>query len=142
MLADPVGSVFTNFFKTGELGEGVKFLVEGVGKGNIPGCLNMSIVDGVVPVADGDAFRMCYTLAQSEGIFVGGSAGLNVHAAIEVAKTLEGPATVVTLLCDLGVKYLSKIYSDDWLLENGIDCSAESVAGDDTSSSSNSPRER
>lgn len=118
-----MGSVFTNYFHTGEVGEGKKFLVEGVGKNNIPGCLDLTIVDGVLPVEDEDAFRMCYKLAKSEGIFVGGSAGLNVHAAIEYAKTLEAPATVVTLLCDLGVKYLSKVYSADWLRENGFDCS-------------------
>eukprot|EP00035_Acanthoeca_spectabilis_P009490 m.168140 g.168140 ORF g.168140 m.168140 type:complete len:445 (+) comp14741_c0_seq15:248-1582(+) len=120
LLADPVGSVFTNYFRTGELGVGRKFLVEGVGKENIPGCLNISVVDDVIPVSDEDAFKMCYKLAHSEGVFVGGSAGLNVHAAVEVAKSLKGPATVVTLLCDLGVKYLSKIYSDEWLEKNGL----------------------
>jgi hypothetical protein len=104
LLADPDGSVFTTYFRTGELGGGRPFLVEGVGKSDIPGCLNLSVVDDVIPVTDSDAFDMCYKLAQKEGIFVGGSAGLNVHAACQLASTLEGPATVVTLLCDLGVK--------------------------------------
>lgn len=119
-LADPVGSVFTNYFRTGELGIGRKFLVEGVGKENIPGCLNFDVVDDVIPVSDSDAFAMCKTLARSEGLFVGGSAGLNVHAAVQLANTLEGPATIVTLLCDTGVKYLSKVFNESWLAENHV----------------------
>lgn len=137
VLADPVGSVFTNYFRTGEIGVGEKFLVEGVGKANLPGCLDMSIVDDVIPVADRDAFKMCYKLAECEGVMVGGSAGLNVHAACELAKTLEGPATVVTILCDLGVKYLSKVYSAEWLRENNID-----VTTTEDASPESSPRER
>ena len=147
LLADPVGSVFTNYFRTGELGEGKKFLVEGVGKNNIPGCLDMSVVDDVLPVTDCDAFKMCYKLAKTEGIFVGGSAGLNVHAAVELAKTVEGPATIVTLLCDLGVKYLSKVYNCDWLEENELDLeqdtpSTEDVKSEKSSSPDSSPRAR
>eukprot|EP00040_Diaphanoeca_grandis_P010804 m.55338 g.55338 ORF g.55338 m.55338 type:complete len:410 (-) comp22058_c1_seq1:253-1482(-) len=120
VLADPVGSVFTNFFKTGELGVGSKFLVEGVGKETIPGCLAINVVDEVLPVTDKDAFYMCKRLARSEGIFVGGSAGLNVHAAVELANAAEGPVTVVTILCDNGIKYLSKVFNDDWLKANNV----------------------
>ena len=120
VLADPVGSVFTNYFRTGELGEGKSFLVEGVGKANIPGAMNFDIINAVIPVNDTDAFTMCKRLARTEGIFVGGSAGLNVHAAVELANRVERPATIVTLLCDIGIKYLSKVYNDAWLEENGV----------------------
>ena len=89
VLADPVGSVFTNYFKTGELGEGKSFLVEGVGKANIPGAMNFNVIDDVIPVHDADAFTMCKKLARTEGIFVGGSAGLNVCL---FNKNVLGPA--------------------------------------------------
>jgi len=127
VLADPVGSVFTNYFQTGELGQGKKFLVEGVGKEAIPGCMKFDLVDSVVPVTDKDAFAMCKKLAQREGIFVGGSAGLNVHAAVELANKVEGPATIVTLLCDNGVKYLSKVFNDEWLQDNNVYTSLETT---------------
>ena len=74
-IADPVGSVFTNYFKTGELGQQGKFLVEGVGKGNIPGAMDMSLIDDVFPVSDAEAFEMCFRLAREEGLCVGGSSG-------------------------------------------------------------------
>jgi len=120
ILADPIGSIFTNYFKTGELGKGKSFLVEGVGKANIPGCLDFDVVDDVVQVSDVSSFSMCKKLAQKEGIMVGGSAGMNVHAAIEVANNLDESGTVVTLLCDLGIKYLSKVFNDEWCKEKGV----------------------
>ena len=59
VLADPVGSIFTNYYRTGELGTPKKFLVEGVGKGSIPGAMNFKVVDDVLPVTDQEAFDMC-----------------------------------------------------------------------------------
>jgi cysteine synthase len=82
--------------------------------------MDLSVVDDVVAVNDAQAFGMCHRLAGSMGVLAGGSSGLNVHAALEVARSLEGPATVVTILCDSGVKYLSKIYNDSWLEKNGL----------------------
>jgi hypothetical protein len=66
------------------------------------------------------AFDMCHHLARAEGLCVGGSGGLNVTAALQVADKLTSPGVVVTVLPDLGVKYLSKVYSPEWLLANGI----------------------
>jgi len=120
VLADPVGSVFTNYFRTGELGQGEKFLVEGVGKESLPGCLDCSVVDEVLPVSDKDAFYMCKQLARQEGIFVGGSAGLNAHAAVQLANQSEEAITIVTILCDNGIKYLTKVYNDEWLQANNV----------------------
>lgn len=71
------------------MSEPKKFLVEGVGKGSIPGCLNVDIVDDVIQVADNDAFRMCHELARTEGLMVGGSAGLNTYAAVQLANQAE-----------------------------------------------------
>ena len=130
VLADPVGSVFTHYHRTwdaatnaGELTKKGKFLVEGVGKGSIPGAIDFRVIDDVLPVTDAETFAMCRRLARSEGILAGGSGGMNVHAALRVAAKLAAdgrPATVVTVMPDCGIKYLSKVYNDDWLAENGL----------------------
>jgi cysteine synthase len=120
VLGDPLGSIFTNYFRTGEIGQPSKFLVEGVGKGSIPGAMNFDVIDQVVPVSDQQAFDTCFMLCRKEGICAGGSAGLNLFAALQVAKEVTEDATIVTVFPDLGVKYLSKIYNDEWLKENGL----------------------
>lgn len=120
VLADPIGSIFAHYYHTKEVIRSEhKFLVEGVGKETIPGAMDFTVIDSVMRISDADAFKTCRKLASSEGILVGGSAGLNVHAAIQLANEAEEPCTIVTILCDLGIKYLSKIYNDDWLAENG-----------------------
>ena len=120
VLADPVGSIFSHYYKTGELVENAPFLVEGVGKDSIPGAMDFSIVDETLQFSDSEAFSMCHKLAKCEGLMVGGSAGGNVFAAVEVAKRVRGPAVITTILCDHGIKYLSKIYNPQWLQKNGI----------------------
>jgi cysteine synthase len=119
VMSDPVGSIFFNYHKTGQLDAPGKFLVEGVGKNNIPGAMDFGVVDDMIQVSDKDAFKMCKTLARTEGICCGGSTGLNVCAAIQLAnETEQDNAVIVTILCDLGVKYLSKVYNDQWLESN------------------------
>lgn len=118
ILADPYGSIFYDYFMSGKHGKPEKFHVEGVGKGSIPGCMDFSIIDDIIRVTDQDSFDMCHKLARSEGLMVGGSAGLNSHAAIVLAETLEEPAVIVTVLCDLGIKYLTKVYNNQWLQTN------------------------
>ena len=102
-------------------------MVEGVGKNNVPGALDIKQVDWSVSCTDNQAFQMCHRLAREEGLSVGGSAGLNVHAALELAKTIDTPAIIVTLLCDQGVKYLSKVFSPEWLGQNKFDVPEEPV---------------
>jgi len=118
ILADPSGSVFKPYFQTGELKKGTPFLVEGVGKANIPGAMDFGVVDGTVEVHDRETMRMCHKMAKTTGLCVGGSSGLNCVAAAKIAETSEEPAIIVTMLCDSGVKYLSKVFSDKWLNEN------------------------
>jgi cysteine synthase len=120
VLADPIGSVFTNYFLSGNVGKPGKYLVEGVGKGSIPGAMDFSLVDAVLPVTDADAFQTCSRLCREEGIWPGGSSGLNVFAALRLAETVEEPCTIVTVMPDLGVKYLTKIYNDEWLRSNKL----------------------
>ncbi len=121
ILADPEGSVLYNYVRTNEVIQPLsKTLVEGAGKMNIPKVLNVSAVDEAVQVKDIDAFAMCKRIAHSEGLLVGGSSGVNVHAAVELANTMKEPCTIVTILCDSGIKYLSKVFNDDWLESQGM----------------------
>jgi cysteine synthase len=121
VLADPVGSIFTDYFRNGAIpAKAGKYLVEGVGKGSIPGAMDFSLIDAVQPVSDQEAFDMCFRLCREEGLCAGGSAGLNLHAAMQVANTCEEDATIITVLPDLGIKYLSKIYNPVWLRDNGL----------------------
>jgi len=125
IMPDPVGSIFKEYFETGKVGTAEKFLVEGVGKDSIPGALDINTVDGVIPVTDNDAFKMCHRMARREGILAGGSSGLNVHAAVTLANQLEEPGVIVTILCDTGIKYLSKVFNPVYLASKGIDVSLE-----------------
>jgi len=80
----------------------------------------MSIVDDVIQISDTDAFQMARRLAQEEGILVGGSGGTAVQAALRVAERLDERKTIVTLLPDTGRNYLSKLFSDKWMREQGF----------------------
>ncbi|MEC7838774.1 MAG: cysteine synthase family protein [Chlamydiota bacterium] len=120
IVPDPIGSIFFDYFKTGEIptGGNCSYQLEGIGEDHLTGAMDFSLVDEVVKVEDRDAFNTSRLLAEEEGLLVGGSCGANVWAAIELAKTLTEPATIVTVLPDGGVKYLSKIYNDNWMKEN------------------------
>ena len=116
---DPVGSIYGEYAATHKKGDGFPYKVEGVGGDKIPTSLHFDVVDEFVSVTDRDAFRMARRLTREEGLFVGGSSGLNVHVALEVARRLDDPAAlVVTVLCDTGERYLSKLYDDAWMREN------------------------
>jgi cystathionine beta-synthase len=112
--ADPEGSIYT----TDKIHQ---YLVEGVGEDFWPGTFSRDIIDEWVQVTDTESFTMTRRMTREEGILVGGSCGLAVHAAVEVARRLDDPeAMVVVLLPDSGRGYLSKIYNDDWMRENGF----------------------
>ncbi len=118
---DPVGSLIGPYFHTGELIEGQPYKVEGLGNDKIPGTLDLDVVDSYVAVEDAPAFQMARRLTREEGLFVGGSAGLIAHAAVEAAKELDDPdAFVVTNLCDWGERYLTKVFDDAWMRDNGF----------------------
>jgi len=118
---DPEGSMIAPFYRTGEEVEGRPYKVEGLGNDKIPGTLDLSLIDEYVTVRDGDAFHMARRMTREEGLFVGGSSGLIVHAAVEKAREIDDPgAFVVAVLCDWGEHYLSKAFDDDWMRENGF----------------------
>lgn len=128
VLADPVGSnMYKYYFQSYrannpalDLGDMDSFIIEGAGKSRPTKCLDWKVIDDVRKVSDQQSIAMCYQLLRHQGLFVGGSSGLNVHAAVELANTLPSTAMVVTILCDNGVKYLSKIYNSEYLIHNGI----------------------
>jgi cystathionine beta-synthase len=121
IAGDPQGSILSEMWKTKGTGkpEGAPYKVEGIGQDKIPGTLDMSVIDDYQTVTDRDAFSMARRLTREEGLFVGGSAGLITHVALELARKLDDPkAFVVTFLCDTGERYLSKLYNDEWMREN------------------------
>ncbi|HXF95858.1 MAG TPA: pyridoxal-phosphate dependent enzyme [Gemmatimonadales bacterium] len=121
IAGDPVGSIYAEYAATRRRGEGHPYKVEGIGGDKIPSSLHFDVIDEWVVVSDRDAMLMARRLAREEGLLVGGSTGVNVAAALEVARRLEDPAAlVVTILCDTGERYLSKVYSDEWLRENQL----------------------
>lgn len=112
--ADPTGSVYSG-------GDGRPYLVEGVGEDFWPETYDRNVADRIIEVNDADSFAMTRELAQKEGLLVGGSAGLAVQAAIQVAHELNDPdAVVVVLLPDSGRGYLTKIFNDGWMAEHGF----------------------
>jgi cystathionine beta-synthase len=119
IAGDPVGSIYTEYARSHTKGQGWPYKVEGIGGDKIPTSLDFDVVDEWMTVSDADAFRTARRLTREEGLFVGGSSGLNVFCALDVARRLDDPeAMVVTLLCDTGERYLTKIYDDTWMREN------------------------
>src|SRR5437763_3940626 len=111
--ADPEGSVYSG-------GSGRPYLVEGVGEDFWPETYDKTVCDEIRPVSDADSFDMTRRLAREEGLLVGGSCGMAVVAALEVAATASPDDVVVVLLPDSGRGYLSKIFNDDWMARYGF----------------------
>ncbi|HEV7756601.1 MAG TPA: cystathionine beta-synthase [Mycobacteriales bacterium] len=122
--ADPLGSVYSG-------GDGRPYLVEGVGEDFWPTAYDPSVPDEIIGVSDRDSFLMTRRLAREEGLLVGGSCGMAVVAALEVARRAGPDDVVVVLLPDSGRGYLSKIFNDDWMADYGfLVTSDETSVGD------------
>lgn len=118
---DPLGSLYTGYSKTKTMGEGAPYKVEGIGGDKIPETIWFDVVDEWRAVPDKIAMTMARRLAREEGMLVGGSAGLNVALALDIAREVDDPnACVVTILCDTGERYLSKLFNDEWMQENQL----------------------
>jgi cystathionine beta-synthase len=116
---DPVGSILKHLKETGETIPGQPYKVEGIGGDKLAGTLDLDVIDEIRTVTDKDAFLMTRRLAREEGLFVGGSSGLAVVVALQVAREINDEnAMVVVILADTGERYLSKVHSDEWMTEN------------------------
>src|SRR5215212_607317 len=121
IAGDPQGSILAEHWRSNGAmkPEGTPYKVEGIGQDKIPGTLDMRLIDEYQTVSDRDAFAVARRLTREEGLFVGGSSGLIAYVALNVARRIDDPnAMVVTFLCDTGERYLSKLYSDEWMREN------------------------
>ena len=116
---DPEGSMYHHAFY-GTKGETHSYKVEGIGEDFLPSNVDFKLIDEIITVTDKEAFLTARELAQKEGMFAGGSAGAAIFAALQVARRPENKGKlIVVILPDTGRNYLNKIYSDDWMTENG-----------------------
>jgi len=119
VAVDPEGSVFYDYFKTGKLPEPHVYQVEGIGEDYLVKAVDFSIIDEIIQVNDRESFLMARRLSKEEGIFAGGSSGSAVKAALSYAKTLDNSKNIVVILPDSGSRYLSKMFTDEWMKEKG-----------------------
>jgi cystathionine beta-synthase len=115
---DPIGSLYYEFFKTGKVGKATTYVVEGIGEDFFPKTCDLSLLDDVIQVNDKDCMVWTRKLARQEAIFTGGSGGGCVWGALQVARQLDEKGLVVAFLPDTGMRYLSKIYNDEWMRDN------------------------
>lgn len=114
VLADPVGSGLAGWVETGELGPDGPYEVEGIGSSKVPGNLDRAVIDSAERVTDEESFAMVRRLVREEGLYVGGSAGANLVAALRVAARGELPGPVITVMCDSWDRYRAKPWMQNW----------------------------
>ena len=119
-LADPHGSALYSYFKDGELASDGGSISEGIGQSRITKNLEGLELDYAYRVSDAEALRVLYSLLLNEGLCVGVSAGINIAGAVRLAKELGKGHTIVTILCDHGMRYQSKIFNLDFLKQNNL----------------------
>jgi cystathionine beta-synthase len=117
--ADPIGSLYYEFFKTGKVGKAATYVVEGIGEDIFPSTMEFKYLDDIEQINDEECFVWARRLVKQEGLFTGGSGGGCISAALKVAKRCKKGDLVVAFLPDTGMRYLSKVYSDEWMSERG-----------------------
>ena len=120
VLADPVGSILTDYINKGEVGEGGSWLVEGIGEDFIPVIADFDKVVKAYAISDAESFSTARELLRKEGLLAGSSSGTLLAAALRYCREQTEPKRVVTFACDTGNKYLSKLYNDFWLEDQGF----------------------
>ncbi len=128
IVADPMGSGLYSYIKTGEIKPEGGSITEGIGNSRITANMEGVPIDDAVQVHDDDALKVVYDLLYDEGLFMGGSVGINVGAAIALAKEMGPGHTIVTVLCDGGGRYQSRLFNKEWLTEKGFDLEAIGIA--------------
>lgn len=121
VLADPANSALAGFVRTGKVEpSGKGWLVEGIGGDYVPAVADLSRVKHAYSIPDAEAFHTCRELLAKEGIIAGTSTGTLLAAALRYCREQKTPQRVVTFVCDSGNKYLSKVYNDYWMIDNGF----------------------
>jgi len=120
VVADPMGSGLYSYVKTGEIKPEGNSVTEGIGNSRITGNMEGAPIDDAIQVDDHEALSVIYQLLYKEGLFMGGSVGINVGAAVALAKEMGPGHTIVTILCDGGSRYQSKIFNREWLEGKGL----------------------
>jgi cystathionine beta-synthase len=120
ILADPVGPIFAPYVERGETVTAGSWMIEGIGMGFMPSIIDLKRVKKVYSITDAEAFQATRDLVMKEAIFAGTSSGALVAAALKYCQEQTTPKRVATFICDTGGKYLSKVFSDIWMLEQGF----------------------
>jgi cystathionine beta-synthase len=120
VLADPAGSVLADYVETGKTGEVGSWLVEGIGEDFVPPICDLSRVRKAYRIPDRESLLTARELLRREGILAGSSSGTLIAAALRWCREQREARRVVTFVCDTGDKYLSKMFDDDWMREQGL----------------------
>jgi cysteine synthase A len=119
-IADPMGAALYYYYTHGELKSEGSSITEGIGQGRITANLQGATVDNAFQIPDAEALEIVFGLLSEEGLCLGGSSGINVAGAIRLAKELGPGHTIVTVLCDYGTRYQSRLFNPDFLREKGL----------------------
>jgi cysteine synthase A len=119
-IADPEGAALFEYYKNGELRSSGSSITEGIGQGRITANLEGFTPDYAYQIPDSEALDIVFDIVENEGICLGGSSGINIAGAMRLAKDLGPGHTIVTILCDYGNRYQSKLYNPDFLRSKGL----------------------
>jgi cysteine synthase A len=120
VVADPMGSGLYSYVKTGEITIEGSSITEGIGNSRVTANMEGVPIDDAIQIDDTEAVRVVYRLLREEGLFLGGSTGINVAAAVALAKQMGPGHTIVTILCDSGSRYQSRLFNREWLESKGL----------------------
>ncbi|OKH20798.1 cysteine synthase A [Hydrococcus rivularis NIES-593] len=120
IVADPMGSGLYSYVKTGEIHVEGSSITEGIGNSRITANMEGAPIDDAIQIDDKEAVRVIYQLLYEDGLFMGGSVGINVGAAVALAKQMGSGHTIVTVLCDGGARYQSRLFNQEWLAAKGL----------------------
>jgi cysteine synthase A len=120
IVADPMGSGLYSYVKTGEIKPEGSSITEGIGNSRITANMEGAPIDDALLIDDQECVQTVYKLLYKEGLFMGGSTGINVAAAVQLAKQMGPGHTIVTILCDSGARYQSRLFNPEWLASKGL----------------------
>jgi cystathionine beta-synthase len=120
VLADPVGSILADYVMTGRHGEAGSWAVEGIGEDFVPPIADLSGVSQAYSISDEESFATARELLRTEAILAGSSTGTLLAAALRYCRAQSSPRRVATFVCDTGTRYLSKVFNDQWMLDQGL----------------------